>query len=254
MDAAAALEIMHDLADQAGVIMLDGVGQPAETKGDGTPVTASDLEINELVVSTIQNQYPDCGVIGEEGSYNSEADHLFVVDPIDGTYTFTAGLGLAVFAIAYLEDGITTAALIYDPFADMRFAATRGRGTTLNGQPITVGDIPRQRFVYVEAANRSRLEGQPYEQWLRRAGFEPARCMAFIGPAARVATGATAGGVFARKSLWDALAVALIVTEAGGIATDLDGVAVRGLDLGEGILVAHPTCHNQILAALAGPE
>lgn len=255
-DAGEALATMEMLAGVAGPLIHQQLGASAVTKADGTPVTELDIALNRLVIDFIAERHPGVPVLGEEASSldgndgGYEEGGLFIVDPIDGTAAFTAGIGLAAFVCAYAVDGLLQAAVVEDPFAGARFAARVGCGATLNGKPIHVGEQPRSVAVQTEGLRGTRWAASSLELNLREAGFIPTRLMAFVGPACRVATGAVSGAAFLRASPWDTSALALIVAEAGGVVTTIEGASTNGRVPEDGILVAHPTCHQAILEVL----
>jgi fructose-1,6-bisphosphatase/inositol monophosphatase family enzyme len=242
---------MRSLAVGAAVSMRAHVGSVATTKSDGTPVTLLDVELNELVAKRVLCDFPDAGLLGEEGSFNVDAAQLFIVDPIDGTAAFTAGLGVASFVMAYTEDGTTRAAIVEDPFTSTRFEAALGHGATINSSPLTIPSQTRSSIVIFEALRDSDVDELRLFAGLRAAGANPVRYLSFASVAARVATGAIAGAIFARPSLWDCLAVSLIAREAGAVATTFSGQNVTGTDLDEGIIIAHPAWHTALLDVVA---
>lgn len=247
---AAALHTMELLGELAAGHMRSQLGAAAIMKGDGTPVTQVDLELNALVLDVVARRHPGCDVIGEEASSLTDSTHVFVVDPIDGTATFAAGFGLAAFAMAFIVDGVPQASLICDPFAGMTFAALKGVGATVNGTPLRIPARPAGSMVQIEATNRTPLHNGVAEAAVFAAGFSPVRHYAFIGPAARVATGSVAAAAFVRDSLWDTLPVAVLCAEAGAKVTTVTGEPSDGTTPG-GLLVAHPAVHAELVAALA---
>lgn len=244
-----AVAFMRGLADIASVRIIASSGLPACQKDDGTPVTVLDVELNDLVITAVASTWPACGVLGEERSWHPNRDQLFIVDPIDGTAPLVAGLSLATFAMAYVVDGVTVAAVVADPFTGHTFFATSASGAYVNDTPLCVPAslVPPSFTVNVEALGNTAYDPEVGTALLRHAGFIVTCHKAFIGPAVRVATGGMAGGVFGRPSLWDCLAPALICTEAGAVVTTFDGTPVCGTELDDGLVVAHPLVHAQLL-------
>ena len=245
----AAVRTMQLLADSASDSIRIGVGSTAITKSDGTPVSAVDAAINTRVIAEVKRRHPECGVLGEEESYKGgDGSRLFVVDPIDGTAAYVAGLGVACFSVAYVRDGVTQAAVIEDPFTFSRFVAVRGAGAELDGRKLDVGTEPRSNIVLFEAIQRSELSEELLFHELRAAKANPVRYLAFVNPAARVATGALAGAVFGKITPWDHLGVSLLVEEAGGVVSDFAGKPVC-ID-SDGVVLAHPNWHAALLEAV----
>src|SRR5688572_22457550 len=100
------LEFAKKLAQEAGEISLRYFGFETEStwKGDNTPLTVADTEINDLVVKKINEIYPDHSIYGEERSDKKKGSkYIWVCDPIDGTMAFSVGLPIFVFSIALVD-------------------------------------------------------------------------------------------------------------------------------------------------------
>lgn len=108
----------------------------AETKGDATPVTIADRECERLLRERINEVFPDHGIIGEEhGSERTDASHVWVLDPIDGTKAFISGRPLFGALIALCRDGRPILGVIDCPGVDDRWVGLEGRPTTHNDMP-----------------------------------------------------------------------------------------------------------------------
>jgi myo-inositol-1(or 4)-monophosphatase len=243
---AEAMVSMLTIADAVRPMILAGIGSLAVTKGDGSPVTEVDGAINQFVIEQIMALHPEAGVLGEEGTKNAGGRAVFVVDPIDGTAAYSMGLGVACFSIAYVVDGVTRCAVLDDPFTSSRFSAVLGQGARMNDVVLTVGVASRSNIVLFEAMRTSGLAEVNLFSALRETGANPVRYLAYVGPSARVATGAMAGALFGRVTPWDYLGVSLIVREAGGVARDFNGDNVQGMNAAGGIILAHPTWYNRL--------
>jgi len=107
-----------------------------ETKSDATPVTIADRECERQMRERIAEAYPDHGIIGEElGSERSQASHVWVLDPIDGTKAFISGRPLFGALIALCRDGVPILGVIDCPAVDDRWVGVEGRPTTHNDMP-----------------------------------------------------------------------------------------------------------------------
>lgn len=179
----------------------------------------------------IAGRFPDHGVIGEEGAAgNSFVDVpcRWIIDPVDGTTNFAHGLALFCVSIALEIDGRIEVGVVYDPIADELFAAERGQGARLNGALLTVSDAD-------DLENAMLVTGFPYsirEEQRRQVGvfasfLEEARAVRRLGSAALdlcyVASGRFDGYWEERLYPWDIAAGTLIVSEAGGVVSGLDG-------------------------------
>ena len=109
----------------------------SQTKGDGSPVTAIDQGVEDRLREMIAEAYPDHGIVGEErGASAPERELVWVLDPIDGTLPFMAGLPVYGTLIALLRDRVPIIGVIEMPATGERWVGCRGRPTTRNGQPV----------------------------------------------------------------------------------------------------------------------
>lgn len=230
-----ALDVAIDAAHKAGSLIRDRFGQPKETEMK-TPtdiVTQVDRDAEEIIVRTIQQAFPGHEFLGEEGhAPRQNAEHVWVVDPLDGTRNYTLGIPLFCVSIALTFRGHVVLGVIHDPERDETFSARLGGGTHLNG-------------VKVQGCVRT-----PLDQAIVYAGFVPAQSpnnpelsmpmLARLRPSiaamrnlgsvalglAYVACGRIDLAYQDHLNPWDMCAGAVLVQEAGGVATDLHGEAV----------------------------
>ncbi|MCP3917141.1 MAG: histidinol phosphate phosphatase [bacterium] len=114
-----------------------------ELKGDGSPVTLADREIELCLRAAIRAAHPEHGILGEEeGPERIDARFVWVLDPIDGTRGFLAGKPLFGTLIALFENGYPVVGIIDQPILDERWVGCTGRATTFNGEPIHVRAAP----------------------------------------------------------------------------------------------------------------
>ena len=205
---------------------------------------------------------PDYGFLGEEGGARAGADksHRWIVDPLDGTTNFLHGIPHFAVSIALERNGAIVAALTYNPANDELFVAERGKGAFLNDRRIRVA--ARQRLAEAVVAcglphyGRGDLAlGAPRDR-RRAAAFR--RACAAIGAATLDLAWVAAGRFDAYwerdLSPWDMAAGMLLVREAGGFVTDLDGgdaVLTKGQ-----VAAGNDTMHRELLRLLkeAGKE
>lgn len=200
---------------------LKAQGLKIDYKKDGSIVTNGDIEVNRWLYEALMGERPTYGWLSEESPDNDErltTKRTFVLDPIDGTMGFSKGSGYWTIALAIVEDGLPIAAVVYAPDVNELYAAGKGLGATLNGEPIHVSDT--DALLESQVLGDARLFGR--EIWLTpwphlKVASKPsiAYRMALI-----------AAGKFdftlalTPKSDWDVAAAALIVTEAGGFVSD----------------------------------
>ena len=214
------------------------------------PVSDADREAETTIREILLNDRPDDGLIGEEGSQEAAASgRTWIVDPLDGTVNFLYGLRAWAVSIA-LEDAEGAAVgVVFNPVDEECFTAQRGEGATLNGEPIRVTSCAGLDRAMVATgfsyeADRRREQAEllvgllPQIRDLRRAGAA-ALDLAYVA-AGRV-------DAFYERGLkrWDEAAGRLLVSEAGGLVSDLDGEP-RGV-----IAAATPTLFEELRAAVA---
>jgi myo-inositol-1(or 4)-monophosphatase len=243
---------------RAGEIHLSGfrVGVRVEKKGAIDLVTEVDLEVERMFRAMIAERFPDHEVLAEElGGGDGTARHRWVFDPLDGTTNFAHGLPVFCASLALEIDGEAEVAAVYDATRQELFTAERGVGAWLNGEPLKVSstrDIIESLLV----------TGFPYdvhtnpEPYLRVFGafLSRARAVRRLGSAAidlcYVAAGRLDGFWEAHLKPWDTRAGALIVEEAGGRVTGMDG---RPWNPANGhILASNGALHEAMLQILGG--
>ncbi|MEX1100954.1 MAG: inositol monophosphatase family protein [Actinomycetota bacterium] len=225
------------LADLAASISLPRAGSDLDVrnKADATPVSEVDIEVERALRRAVAERYPDDGFVGEEDGLGPGGPRVWTVDPIDGTRNFLDGLPMWATLIALVIDGHPVLGLVDAPALSERYAAVEGRGATLDGEPIRASDRAALGDAFVLHSG--------VEEWLgddRWSGF------ARIASASRRTRGISdAWGhmLVARGSadamlehdpcgIWDWAAVAVVLGEAGGRLTTLDGSALHdGCDL-----------------------
>ncbi len=132
------LRSAHRLADTAGALVRRYFRQPCavDIKPDKSPVTLADRAVEAALRETLEKEFPDHGIIGEEfGSVRAEADYVWVLDPIDGTRAFMAGKPTFGTLIALLHKGTPVLGLIDQTIVQDRWLGARGHLTTHNGAP-----------------------------------------------------------------------------------------------------------------------
>lgn len=243
------------LARKAGVITRKNftLGMGKEWKGDESPQTVTDTQINDLVIEEIGRDFPGVSLIGEEGSREvSGARYLAIFDPVDGTIPFSVGIPVSAFCITIvdLETLQAVSAVIYDPFQDRMWFADKGKGAMIerpsnnNSAFISFGSSTGTTVELVKVSEHSTIhrshicmvwwKGGPYKQEmygvsdrLMEAGaktISPASIAYFGG---LVASGALEATIFPGDQAWETMAMQLIVEEAGGKATDLFGKPIK---------------------------
>lgn len=214
----------------AARLMLRAHDILAESKTDHRDVvTQYDRAVQELLMERLSAALPGARFFCEENDRHDDlmAEHLFIIDPIDGTMNFVRHLNHSAISVAYTHFGVVEAAAVYNPYVDEMFSAVRGEGAFLNGKPIRVDPAPLSETVicFGSAPYNPELTERTFELAKRayRTGLDVRRQGSAALDLCNVAAG-RAGAYFELSiSLWDYAAGALIVSEAGGQVTTVDG-------------------------------
>jgi myo-inositol-1(or 4)-monophosphatase len=216
---------------QAGEILRAGIGQEHSIhhKGIVNLVTEMDRRSEDFLVSEIRRHYPDHRIIAEESGLLAGLDsHSWYIDPLDGTTNYAHALPIFCVSIAYAEYDELKLGVIYDPMQDELFYAEKGQGAWLNDEPLHVSGVS-------ELLQSLLVTGFPYdlmdtprnnlENFVRLTRLSQG--VRRLGSAAidlcYVAAGRLDGYWEVQLSPWDMAAGALIVREAGGVVTSMEG-------------------------------
>ena len=224
------LETMIDAEKEAAQLMLSANLVLAEKKSSRRDVvTEYDKKVQALLMERLSAALPEARFFCEENMQRDDlnGEHLFIIDPIDGTMNFVHGFNHSCISIAYRHSGVLTAAAVYNPYVDEMFTAIKGEGAYLNGKPIHVqGESLSESVVCCGTS--------PYDSSLTDGSFALMKKAFLAGLDIRrqgsaeldlcsVAAG-RAGLYFELSiSLWDYAAGMLLVNEAGGQCLNLDG-------------------------------
>ncbi len=244
---------------EAAKLMLQAHDILAEDKTDHRDVvTAYDRAVQELLMERLSRELPGARFFCEENDRHDDlqAEHLFIIDPIDGTMNFVHHLNHSAISVAYTHFGRPEAAAVYNPYVDEMFTAVRGEGATLNGRPIRVDPAPLSETVicFGSAPYNPELTRRTFELAERayRTGLDVRRQGSAALDLCSVAAG-RAGAYFELSiSLWDYAAGALIVSEAGGQVTRADGSPLPWQGVKTSVLAASPANARAFLAMAEG--
>jgi myo-inositol-1(or 4)-monophosphatase len=224
------LQLLIDCAREAGQLALARrtPDLKIEHKSDGSPVTSADLEVDALLTERLRGARPGYGWLSEETPDNParlSAERVFMVDPIDGTRAYMRGKPWFVVSLAVVEAGRPVAAAIYAPALEELYTAVEGQGSQLNGAPIRAS--PRDELEDAAMLGDAKLFAHP--AW--KNPWPPMRIdqrNAIAYRMALVAAGAFDAAVaLSPKHEWDLAAGVLIASEAGAVAVDHKGWALR---------------------------
>lgn len=251
------LSLLIDAARAAGEVALTFSGKTAQSwdKPDGAgPVTEADLAVNEVLADVLRGGRPDYGWLSEENEDTGERlsrDRVFIVDPIDGTRSFMEGSGTWAHALAVVEKGEVTAAVIHLPKRDLLFSAAKGQGAFLNGDAVQAADRAG-----IEGADvlsiRSNFKPEHWRGAVPKVNTEHRPSLAYR--MALVAQGRFDAMLTLRPSWeWDVAAGDLILREAGAVTSDRAGGPLRfnnATPKVNGVVAANPQVHAGIVEGL----
>jgi myo-inositol-1(or 4)-monophosphatase len=241
-----------DMAHRCGALLLERFRGPVsglETKS--TPidlVSDADRDSEALLLETLARERPDDAILGEETGESSGSTGLrWVLDPLDGTTNFLYGFPVWAVSIAVEDADGWVSAVVYDPTRDETFAATRGGGASLNGETITVSDslVPESALVatgFSYGAEARAVQASAVDSLLTRV-----RDVRRAGSAALDLAWVAAGRLDAYYEvplkIWDRAAGELLVTEAGGVISQLEPIAGSA---DSGVFASSPDLHGPL--------
>jgi myo-inositol-1(or 4)-monophosphatase len=227
------------------------------TKGPKDFVSEVDRAAEAAIVETIHAVYPDHAILAEEGTgrgKNADAEHTWIIDPLDGTTNFLHGFPQYCVSIALEHKGVITQGVVFDPIRNDLFTATRGRGAFLNDRRIRVSRRAHLRECLVGTGFPFR-DGSYLDTYLQMMKVMIQQTAGLRRPGAAaldlayVAAGFYDGFFEIGLNPWDVAAGSLLVLEAGGLIGDLAG---EGDYLHGGqVIAAAPKVFAQIVQALA---
>jgi myo-inositol-1(or 4)-monophosphatase len=250
-------EVLLNAAREAGKIIFeyfDGTFKIGHKEGINNLVTEVDKHAEDKIIKVIRATFPAHSIISEEaGEMIKKSDYQWIIDPIDGTVNFAHGIPICCVSIGLLHDDEIIMGAVYNPMMNELFFAEKGKGATLNGQPITVSTKSNFKTAFlvtgfpynwpdgaehpIKVFEKLILEGLP----IRRLGSAAIDlCW--------VACGRFDGFWEYNLQAWDVAAGYLMVQEAGGIVTDFDGVPANVFT--KQTLATNGLIHDAMLAVI----
>ncbi|MBN1267589.1 MAG: inositol monophosphatase [Anaerolineales bacterium] len=250
------LDFARRIALEAGAIVRRGFRKKlnAMHKGEIDLVTEYDLASEEYITQAIQDRYPDDGILAEENGLETEGEFRWIIDPIDGTTNFARGIVPWSISIACGIGKDMQVGAVYDPMQEELFSAVKNGGAWLNGDRLVVSKVDDLNDGFFAT-------GFPYDirthkqKNLREFSLMSVTVLAIrrLGSAALdlayVAAGRYDGYWEHRLGPWDAAAGMLVVLEAGGVVTRIDG----GEDIfakPASVLATNGLIHDQAMVVL----
>lgn len=233
------VDILINIIKEAGTILVDAYNGNAENgviekSGDANFVTEYDVKTQDFLISQIKEAIPDAEFIAEEKDNDSsalEVDHCFIIDPIDGTTNFIHDYKQSAISVAMFSRGVAVFGAVYDPYLDELFYAVKNSGAYLNGKKIKVSERPVDKAVISYGTSpyyKKELGAKTFS--MCKDVFDVVADVRRTGSAALdlayVAAGRTEGFFEFRLSPWDIAAGSVLISEAGGIITDMCGNSI----------------------------
>jgi histidinol-phosphatase len=260
LDLAKAMDTARRAAEAASNASLAHFhrGVRVEKKPDRTPVTQADRDSEAAILAVVREAFPDHGFLGEEtGAHpGTSATSRWIVDPLDGTKGFTRGRGFWGALVALEHEGRIVAGAMALPALGETYWAAKGLGAwmrTGDGAPA------RLRVSAISAWEDATLSyGEPHVLFrppmLERLaalalGAQAARCYGDLAGCALVLQGKAEAWVEAGVQIWDLAPLQILVEEAGGTFTDLEG---RPTHASGSCVASNGLVHDRVLAALRG--
>jgi len=275
----AKMDLQHDvqfaasLAREAGKLVLEQYGKverltKTHVAADKEAVTEADRASQRLIVAALRKRFPQDGVVGEESEsgesitfeVSNPRGRNWVIDPIDGTNNFIAGLGAFCVCIGMLDGGYPVLGVVYDVTRDQLYSATKGQGAWLDMRQIHAANTPIGDSSMLMITSNLIDSAGHCPQWACRCLGQTVWKTRILGSAAleavHVAAGVAHGAITVNGKLWDCVAPAAIVLESGGVLTDFHGKSIFPFDLRDyhgakvPFLAAGPNAHPALLSEI----
>ncbi len=221
--------------------------ESVEIKSDDSPVTIADKQAESLIRAAISKTYPKDSILGEEEGASGSSLTRWVIDPIDGTKSFVAGVPLFATLLSFEIEGVPEIGIAYIPALDEMYYAKRGEGAYCNGRPISVSNASTLKGgTLLCGGHKTLMERGRLEGFLELVpGTRATRTWGDAFGHIMVASGRAEAMIDPRVNRWDISSVSLIVQEAGGTWTTFDGKQ----DLTDEAISSNGKVHNEVLAA-----
>jgi len=263
------MNFLEDLLRQAGALLLATQAERPEVEfkiRHSDLVTAADRAADALLVRAIITAYPRDGIVSEESGFRaSTSGRTWVIDPLDGTANFAAGLPDFGVIIGLLRQAEPIVGGMYLPASDVLYLAEHGSGATRNGARLAVTEATELRDVLIDHSFHFRDDSDRIDRemrifravWPRVRGVRSSGCLRYL---AQLTEGQLGAFIAHELGLWDLAGPYVVLTEAGARVTDLHGQA---LDLSADghtwsrslrAVGANPELHQQLIAIIRSAE
>ena len=255
------LSVAESLAKQAGDLCLEIQQDLGEVhyKSKKDVVTRADIASEKLIVEGIRKAFPTHSIRTEEAGVieGSDPRYRWIIDPVDGTVNFSRGIPLWGISIALHFEGKPLVAAINLPKLGELFTAARGLGAFMNGKPIRVSSETESIHAIVSngdfnVGDAEKINAQNSRNFAHEAvAFERVKCLgSAVIEGCFTACGRIDCFVMTMSYPWDIAAIALMVEEAGGKSTRIDGAPLQFVDAEQAIF-SNGVLHDTLIRTLA---
>jgi myo-inositol-1(or 4)-monophosphatase len=254
------LKVAETLAKEAGALCLEIQHDLGDVryKSKKDVVTRADIASEKLIVEGLKRAFPEHSIRTEEAGIIEGADprYRWIIDPVDGTVNFSRGIPLWGISIALHFEGNPLVAVVNLPKLGELYTAVKGAGAFMNGKPIHVSNESEPVHAIVSngdfnVGDVSKINAQNSKNFAREAEtFERVKCFgSAVIEGCFTACGRLDCFVMTMSYPWDIAAIALLVEEAGGKSTHIDGTPMQFVDA-EQVIFSNGILHNALIAAL----
>lgn len=256
MDTELAKKIAMQAVKEAGKILLENIEsvEVVAFKAKSDIVTKIDLLSEKIVINLIKKHFPDHAILSEEAGFigKHSSEYLWIMDPIDGTINYYHGMNPFRVGLCLLKNKQPILTVVYNPTKDDLYFAEKGKGATLNDQPIKVSEEPELNNSVVMTHLSSKKESRVRTILALENIFMKSMQMRIFG-SGLAAMCYVASGKFdvffnIKTNPWDILPGVLLIEEAGGEVTDISGNKIT--DESTSVVASNGKVHDQIIKLL----
>lgn len=241
----------------AGEVLKKHFGQKYRIirKSPREMVSIVDMQAQKAILEILEPRFPDYGIVTEEKTTSIDKDGKnWIIDPLDGTHNYIAGLPFSGVSIGLAQGDDFLLGVIFFPMEDRLYYAVKGQGAFLNHNPIQVNDAPELSKSMVSFDNQFHLNQHSLEYYKRLT--QRAFTTRILGTATNdlcmTAEGKLGGRIWVNTKICDIAAGIVILTEAGGKITNFDGSACT-IESRQ-VVASNSKIHNELLEIVKNQE
>lgn len=242
---------VEEIVRTASSIMTDRKFDIFKKHGETDIVTSSDLAVQHFLHKELGELLPESGFFCEEdGLRETEPEYIWIIDPIDGTTNYARGIAECCISVGLSYRGELCVGVVYDPYIGLMFSAAKGEGAKLNGEPIRVSEKPFEASLFCTALSLYNKGYAPECLAILEETYSKCNDFRRLGSCAMelcyLAAGICDLYFEIRLFPWDYAASYLILKEAGGVITELDG-ATLSMTKASPVVAANSAENHRIL-------